>query len=633
MNLIYHTSIAVLVMTLSACDRIPSMPNIPSIPAPRMDNNRLPSGVEVQQANALLRAGQRKEAAQAYFSAAKKYRSPDRERLILQAAELASLISDNSLTQSYLSTLGNRRLNPQNDARYRYIQGQMAISDANYVAALRLLPKNVKRLPEGLKRKILNARLSSAQLNGNTLVLATELVLQEPHLKQRHEVKLNHDRVWSQVSRLTESELNRARTQVRHPIMRGWLDLGFLVRISESDPVQLNRNIKKWQRNFSRHPANPQAAKMIRKIAVPIEPIVRRQPPVRTPSRTTRPVVNPRPIPAPVVNPKPLFPNRVTPPALPKTIRRVAAILPLSGSLGGVGQSLLSGIKKAQKDYASDIEVKTYDSNVGDIGSIYQKAVNSGVDFIIGPFSKTKIAQLSRVSALPVNTLSLNYIEQARLPTGLYQFGLLPEDESIQVAQKMLAKGYRNVAIIAPDSSWGRRLRDSFGTVYTRGGGNVRITINYANRNTNYSGVSKALTKKKASLEAIFLAASPTQAQGIQTVLRKNNLKPLPVFATSHIYSGINNSYKNVSLEGIRYTEIPWILEVVKMGLPQNAQYPRLRALGMDALMVARGLPKLRGGAVLNGRTGQIKVKRNGTLHRKLKWAKFNGGSPLPLSQ
>jgi outer membrane PBP1 activator LpoA protein len=631
MKLSFHILLTILALLLSACNSIssvalPTAIPIPVPPAPRVDHSRLPTGVEVQRANALLNRGQRREAAKAYFNAAQKYRSPDKERLVLQAAELATLISDRELTQIYLSALG-KQLNTENLARYRYIQGQLALLDNVFTEALRLLPRGVKGLPIGLQQKILNARMRAAQSSGDGLIVATELVLQESRLRKKHQIKLNHDRIWSQLNQLSSKKLGAARNNAPHPIVRGWLDLNYLKRISASDSQQLNRNIKHWQRNFPRHPANARAAKMIRHTSVvpyrvapsvPVIPVPTKPKPIKT-IKPTAPVVT-RPTIA-----------TATPP-LPTSVKNVVAILPLTGALSSIGQSLLNGIKKAQRDHASNIKIKVYDSNSGSIDAVYRKAISRGnVDFVIGPFSKVKIAQLSRSRYLPVNTLGLNYMGNVKAPTGLYQFGLLPEDETIQVARRLLAQGHHKIAIIVPDSSWGRRLRNSFSNAYTRGGGKAIMTINFANNSTQYADISKALLKKKGDIDAIFLAASPSQARGIQPLLHTGKLKSLPVYATSHVFSGLVNQYQNVGLEGITYTEIPWIIEVNKKGLPQDSKYPRLRALGMDALMVVKGMPRLKTGSVLNGRTGKIQVSRDGTLHRQLKWAKFNGGSPILL--
>ncbi len=623
MKLSYHISIATMIVTLGICGGTTAIAS----PLNQANNNRLPTGAEVLRANDLLNRGQHREAAKAYFNAAQIYSSSDRDRLILQAAELAVMISDRALTDIYLSAL-SRHLNSENLIRYRYIQGQLALLDAQYKEALRLLPKNITGVPEGLQQKIFTARMRAAQSSGDPIILATELILQEFKLKQPYLVKLNHDRIWNQINRLSETNLDKARNNVTHPTLRGWLDLNYLQRISSTDSAQLNRNISKWQRNFPRHPANERANKMFRKTTViPYRPTV------------SEPV---KPIPMPVIKEaeitKPINPNKpilggVTPP-LPRTIKRVAIILPLTGSLSSIGQSLLSGIKKAQRDHASNIHMRIYDSNSDNINAVYGKAISDGkIDFVIGPFSKDKIAQLSQTPSLPVNTLGLNYIGRLKAATGLYQFGLLPEDETLQVARKMLNKGHKRIAIVVPDSSWGRRLRNSFTNAFTRNGGKAIITINYSKKGTTYNDIKKALLKKKDKIDAIFLAASPSQARAIQPLLYQGELKSIPVYATSHIYSGLANQYRNIKLEGIRYTEIPWILEVSKKGLPQDSKFPRLRALGMDALMVAKGMTTIVTGSALNGRTGQIQIGPDRVLHRQLKWAKFNGGSPIGLSE
>lgn len=629
MKFFYRTSLAIFAITLSACGSVPSLvlPNIlptpvPTPPKPEVDNSRLPTGEAVQRANQLLNRGQRREAAKAYFNAAQKYSSPDKERLILQAAELATLISDRELTQIYFSALG-QRLNTSNLVRYRYIQGQLAILDRSYTEALRLLPKNVRGLPNGLQKKILNARMRAAQLSANKLVLATELVLQESNLRKKHQVQLNHERIWNQISQVSKKTLGTARTNAPHPIMRGWLDLNYLKRISATDSQQLNRNIKRWQKNFPRHPAYGRATKMIRHTTV-------------IPYQANKPApIIPKPVPATPIAvktaPKKSIMENGTPP-LPTTVKRIAAMLPLTGSLSAVGQSLLNGIKKAQREHAPEIDIKVYDTNNADINAVYLKAINQGnIDFVIGPFNKVKIAQLNRSPNLPVNTLGLNYMGQVKAATGLYQFGLLPEDETQQIAQRLLAQGHKKVAIIVPDSSWGRRLRNSFSNAYTRGGGQPTLTINFSKKSNDYTAIKKAILKKKKNIDAIFLAASPSQARGIQPLLHDDELKSLPVYATSHIFTGLLNQYKNIGLEGIIYTEIPWVMEVAKKGLPQKTKYPRLRALGMDALMVAKEMKTIKNGSALNGRTGKIQVNRDGTLHRQLKWAKFNGGSPILL--
>ena len=94
-------TIFITTIFLSACSNLP--PIVPQRPPAQSDNHAMPVGRDVEQANALLAMGKKREAASAYFAAAQTHRSPYRERLILQAAELAAIFKDNNLTQRYLA--------------------------------------------------------------------------------------------------------------------------------------------------------------------------------------------------------------------------------------------------------------------------------------------------------------------------------------------------------------------------------------------------------------------------------------------------------------------------------------------------------------------------------------------------
>jgi len=91
-------------------------------------------GQDILQANAFLEAGQQREAANAYFNAAPNYPSPERERLMLQAAELASVFKDANLTQQYLAPISFRTLDIENQTRFRLVQAQLALNDRNNIS-------------------------------------------------------------------------------------------------------------------------------------------------------------------------------------------------------------------------------------------------------------------------------------------------------------------------------------------------------------------------------------------------------------------------------------------------------------------------------------------------------------------
>ena len=253
---------------LGACSNVPTIPNIvPQLRIPNVGFNTLPRGKGVQQANAFLKAGKKREAASAYFAASKKYRSPERERLMLQAAELTAAFNDVDLTQRYLAPINYSGLNTENQARYRFTQAQLAKNDRNYREVLRILPQRVNGLPIGLAQKILRTRMNSAKASEDKLALVQELVLQEATLSEEYQIKLNDDRIWSHVLLMSQQELDNGRKKTKHPVMKGWLELGYLVKgfkgSGSVSPV-FRIKLKDWQKQYPTHPGNKKVEQLLK---------------------------------------------------------------------------------------------------------------------------------------------------------------------------------------------------------------------------------------------------------------------------------------------------------------------------------------------------------------------------------
>ncbi len=252
---------------LGACSNVPTIPNIvPQLRIPNVGFNPLPNGKEVQQANAFLKVGKKRDAASAYFSASKKYRSPERERLMLQAAELAASFNDIDLTQRYLAPVNYSSLNTENQARYRFTQALLAKNDRNYQEVLRILPQRVNGLPIALAQKILRTRMESAKASQNKLALVQELVLQEATLSEEYQIKLNNDRIWNHVLLMPRQELDSARKTMKHPVIKGWLELGYLVKgfkgSGSVSPI-FRIKLKDWQKHYPTHPGNRKVEQLL----------------------------------------------------------------------------------------------------------------------------------------------------------------------------------------------------------------------------------------------------------------------------------------------------------------------------------------------------------------------------------
>ncbi len=601
--------ISISLLLLNACTSISDI--VPQIALPTLDNHALPNGKDIQLANALLAAGKKREAAAAYFDASRNYRSPERERLILQASELAAISKDANLAQRYLSPLRYSSLNRENQARFRFTQAQLALNDKNYRETLRILPQRVQGLPDGLASKILNARMRAAQSSRDRISLVQELVLQEPTLKNDYEVKLNHDRIWNHIQQIPRGKLDESRKNINHAVLRSWLDLGYFARTAKDYNGEVTQNARNnilgWQQRNRNHPGNSKVSALLKSI----------------PTSTTTPYK--------AGGDKPSQQQSETPSNSTHSGTQIAVILPLTGRLSSVGNTILQGIKEAHKQSPSDTNLKVYNSANSSIQGLYKLAINKGADLVIGPFDKNKIYNLAK-NKLDKPVLSLNYILDSNASNPkLKQFGLLPEDEAVQMAQFALNQGHKRVALLTPNSAWGQRLRGAMRKAVIERGGKVIIMKSYLNSAKSYFADAQNLAFRSDEIDAILMAASPSQAQRLYPALRQE-IKRMPIYSTSHVFSGVANTGTDSNLEGLIFTETPWVLDMIKNKNSAQSTSPRLHALGMDAYLIAKNLNKLQGfGGSLNGKIGRIRLSQDGTMHRTLRWAQFRNGVPVAI--
>lgn len=264
-----HISLLISALFIMACSSVSDI--VPQIPLPTLNKPAMPTGKDIEEANNFLAAGKQRDAASAYFAAANHYPSPQRERLILQAAELAANFKDNNLAQRYLDPVSSsasfEKMSKENQARFRLVQGQLAINDGNQREALRILPQRVSDLPPALGDKILKARMTAAQTSRDKLALIQELVLQEPKLHNNAEINLTHNRIWNLIKQMPLQKVKQGATQINHPIIKQWLTLGALARearANESDEASFQEGIKNWIKQNPGHPGIEEAKKLLK---------------------------------------------------------------------------------------------------------------------------------------------------------------------------------------------------------------------------------------------------------------------------------------------------------------------------------------------------------------------------------
>jgi outer membrane PBP1 activator LpoA protein len=274
---------------------------------------------------------------------------------------------------------------------------------------------------------------------------------------------------------------------------------------------------------------------------------------------------------------------------------------------------------------------------------------------------QSEVETLGKLDDLPVPTISLNRLDSSSFAStdNLYQFGLSTEDELIQIADRAWQRGHRNILMISPDNSWGRKSADFMGQHWaTKGGSMVEdvrypISINdftkflkeplqidlsekrglnikrFINSRVKYSA------RRRQDIDVVVLLGYPLKARQIKPALDFLYASDIPVMASSHIFSGVAQTGLDRDLSHIEFTSMPWTLKgqlakELKPDTQLHTAYRHLYALGHDSFLIARNLSNLEKSEPfpLFGATGLLSLQ-DGTIVREQKWAKFKRGTAI----
>jgi outer membrane PBP1 activator LpoA protein len=514
---------------------------------------------------------------------------------------------------------GNLRL------RWVLLRAQVHLAEEDIEPALELLSSErleIDRLmadaPETLRNRIQLLRADALTLDGQLAASLQERVAAHPLLGDEDR-DYNREMIWSLLMHLPMAELRDMAGNARGDL-RGWSELALLFRDPLVDIDTQARELSQWQSRWSDHPASRHMPNMVTAL------------------------------------------NR----AARKRPEHVAVLLPLTGPLSQAGESirdgLLTGYYSALAQGHPVPTLRFYDTGSDDVINLYNQSTQDGAQFVIGPLNKEQVNRLASVDRLPVTTLALNYVERDQVPANLYQFGLAPEDEARQVAEHFQRENIQLAGVLYPDSDWGRRVAQTFVDHFVDQGGLISTQQAYAGNETD--AVSKLFNigqshqrarelnrltshhiqfepRRRQDVDALFLVANAEQARQVKPALNFHYASDLRVYATSHVYAGVADPGRDHDLNGIRFVDLPWLLdsgsslhELADTTWPSgHGQMERLFALGVDAyrlqarLLMLQSVPESR----LPGVTGRLQVGQQQHLVRELDWAFFSGGKPQRL--
>lgn len=292
----------------------------------------------------------------------------------------------------------------------------------------------------------------------------------------------------------------------------------------------------------------------------------------------------------------------------------IALLLPLkSADFGAASEVVRQGFMAAANTEAQglsgELPVRVYGSfdESNDIVALYRQAIAGGAQAVVGPLTRAGVSVLAAEQNIPVPTLALN-IAEGQFASRLYFFGMMVEEEARQVAHLAWQQGLHQAIVIVTQAQLARRLQFAFEEEWLGLGGTILRQIEF----NGDPAVLADITNQPDTM--VFLAADAEKARLIRPYL----LNQLPVYATSRIFLGNNETLINYDLNGVRFVDMPWLLQADHPAVmfypradpPLSADHERFYALGIDAFRLIRLLlaNKIDANLSLDGVSGDIRL-------------------------
>ncbi|AYM87630.1 MULTISPECIES: penicillin-binding protein activator [Pseudoalteromonas] len=431
--------------------------------------------------------------------------------------------------------------------------------------------------------------------------------------KNNIEIPALQSALWDNLTKLSSYALERFnRGSV---IQQGWTNLALYHQVYANSGVELDQAINNWRRRYPGHPAVailPEQDEALADLA-------------------------------------------------PVNIERLAVLLPQSGANERLGDALKAGIL-AGLDKQTISDTVFIDENLS-TQVLSEQLSQFNPDFVIGPLLKANIDKLAQAKTLiDTPTLHLNTFDGERLSLQHYFFALNPEHEVQQALEHFLAKGYQKPMLLAPNNANGQRLVDYFNIQWQRYS-ETKPQIGFYNDNKDMPNTITSLlevdkskqriktvkslfkqeveseTRSRSDIDAIYILGDAIETRLIKPYLDVNVstfAQRIPLYASSKSHSKQIDRTDKGDLEGLYFTELPWMLNatVKQHNLrnqyntlwPENADISqRLFAMAYDAVSVLSDIRQLSvmPGNKFTGLSGKLSVNTSGHIERTLDWAQY----------
>ena len=317
----------------------------------------------------------------------------------------------------------------------------------------------------------------------------------------------------------------------------------------------------------------------------------------------------------------------------------VALILPLashtfSRHADAVRQGFVAAARAAARN-APPIRIYSVNEDTVNVLTIYEQAVESGAQLVVGPLTRNGVAALAASNLVTVPTLALNSLEpRSPQPARLYLFGLSVELEARQVAHLAFDDGRRNAFILSDDTTLGNRMREAFLQEFARFGGVTVAELSFSADPSSLNKLRQAADLGVADM--VFLALDFARARIVRPFLGN----ALALYATSQVSAGRSGTLAARDLNLVRFVDMPWLLQAdhpavmiyPRPELGDLVEFDRLYAFGIDAFRIGLELLRLSPEPGVDGVTGRIRLTRDQQFVRELTTAQYVDGKTVILS-
>ncbi|MDC0598501.1 penicillin-binding protein activator [Gammaproteobacteria bacterium] len=597
---------AILIISLAACVSSPSDRDGDLSGAP---------GTDIEELAALLELAENSP-------------SPLAESYFLEAARILLGLGREAEANNILNTINTDNLDPALASEILLQRAQLLIQSNRPELALNLLNSSTLRsFPQLADAQQITFRLLRAQAyldTGNFAESVRERVYVDSLLRDSA-LEQNHEQIWNVLNAMPAEQLQTLASEEINFEFQGWYELGVIGKTYQYNLDRQLTELESWRQRWSRHPAAsylPQALQLVETMA------------------QERP-------------------------------ESIALLLPLTTTPGMVVRDgFMSAYFSAKKIGGKTPVIRFYNTDTDtDIIELHRQARADGAAMIIGPLLRQNVARLQTESDLGVPTLALNNIQDSQPASDLfYQFALSPENEAQQIASRAWRDGHRYAAVLSPLDEPGTdfyaRKRNSFIEAWENLGGQIVTREIFRDDYTDVIetlldlsdseyrkellsdliGESLEFTqRRRQDIDFIFLIAQPGAARQINPRLAYLYAGDIPVYASQDIYSGISRPFEDADLNGILFSDSPWLLsDIDELKTETQALFPqgtafnlRLQAFGIDAFRLYPRLRQLEAvpDSQVYGATGLLKFGANKNIIRELSWARIENGQAKLLNQ